>query len=71
MLRDRAVRAARVSGGVGLIAAGVAMLVLPGPGILAVLAGIALLESEVLWIRRWTAPVRARLAPQTEPVRSR
>ncbi len=38
-------------GGVVLVA-GVAMLVLPGPGILAILAGLAILATEFVWARR-------------------
>lgn len=38
---------------------GVAMLVLPGPGILAILAGLALLATEFAWARRWLDRARA------------
>ena len=38
--------------GTGLIAAGVAMLVLPGPGIVAILAGVGLLGTEFPTARR-------------------
>ena len=48
MLRKVAVTIA----GVGLIAAGVAMLVLPGPGIVAILAGLGLLGTEFPTARR-------------------
>lgn len=36
-----------------VVLTGVAMLVLPGPGILAILAGLALLATEFAWARRW------------------
>ena len=39
-------RLTRITLGAGLIVAGVAMLVLPGPGILAILAGGAMLSGE-------------------------
>ena len=32
---------------------GIVMLALPGPGILGVIAGIAILSSEFPWARRW------------------
>jgi uncharacterized protein (TIGR02611 family) len=35
--------------GVTLVAAGVAMLVLPGPGIVVVVAGLAVLATEFVW----------------------
>jgi hypothetical protein len=38
-------------GGV-LVLAGLAMLVLPGPGILVILAGLAVLATEFVWARR-------------------
>lgn len=46
--------------GVVLVVAGVALLVLPGPGLLIVLAGLVVLANEYPWARRWTAPVRER-----------
>lgn len=46
--------------GVALLAVGVLLLVLPGPGLLVVLAGLVVLANEYPWARRWTAPVRRR-----------
>ena len=40
-------RIARISGGVALVTAGTAMLVLPGPGILTIVGGLALLAKDV------------------------
>ena len=37
--------------GVTVIAAGIAMFVLPGPGILVVIAGLAILATEFVWAR--------------------
>ena len=42
-----------------VVLTGVAMLVLPGPGILAILAGLALLATEFAWARRWLDRARA------------
>ncbi len=39
-------RLIRITSGLGLIVAGVAMLVLPGPGILTILVGSALLSGD-------------------------
>jgi tellurite resistance protein TerC len=37
---------------------GVAMLILPGPGLLVIPIGIALLSTEFVWARRWLARIR-------------
>lgn len=42
-----------------LCAVGIALLVLPGPGLLLVLGGLALLATEYPWARRLTSPVRS------------
>ncbi len=38
--------------GFGLIVAGLIMLVVPGPGILAIIAGLAVLATQYAWARR-------------------
>lgn len=38
--------------GVTLLAAGVAMLVFPGPGLLVIIAGLAVLATEFAWAER-------------------
>jgi hypothetical protein len=45
-------RAAIVVGGFGLLAVGLALLVLPGPGIPVLIAGLGLLSLEFEWARR-------------------
>jgi len=45
-------RVARIAGGFALLTAGIAMLVLPGPGIITILGGLALLSSELRWAGR-------------------
>lgn len=45
-------RIARITGGFLLILVGIVFLVTPGPGILTILGGIALLASEFIWARR-------------------
>jgi hypothetical protein len=44
-------RIARILGGFSLIINGIVLLVIPGPGILTILGGIALLASEFTWAR--------------------
>ncbi len=47
-------RAARIAGGFTLLGAGAAMLVLPGPGVLAIIGGLTLLEKDIPWAKRAT-----------------
>ncbi len=54
-------RLARFTAGVLLTLLGVAMLVLPGPGILAMVAGLALIAPEVPFADRWMQRLRKRL----------
>ncbi|HEX6361250.1 PGPGW domain-containing protein [Actinophytocola sp.] len=54
-----------VVGGVVLLV-GVALLVLPGPGLLLVLAGLLILASEFPWLERYVDPVRDRAMKAAE-----
>ena len=45
-------RIARIAAGFGLLVAGVLMLFLPGPGIVTMIAGLALLADEIKWADR-------------------
>jgi tellurite resistance protein TerC len=45
-----------------LVLIGVAMLVLPGPAIVVIPAGIAVLALEFAWARRWLRIVRQRIS---------
>jgi tellurite resistance protein TerC len=47
-------------GGGALLLAGVAMLVLPGPGLVVIIAGLALLATEFAWARRPLAAMKTR-----------
>ncbi|HNQ89750.1 MAG TPA: PGPGW domain-containing protein [Verrucomicrobiota bacterium] len=47
-----------VAGGTVLLI-GVAMLVLPGPAVLVIPAGLAILATEFLWARRWLRRAKA------------
>ena len=46
--------------GSALIVAGIAMLFLPGPGIVTIIAGLAVLGTEFETPRRWVAALRKR-----------
>jgi chromate transport protein ChrA len=56
------IRLARVLGGFILIIAGLAMLVLPGPGILTILGGLALIGQEFAWAQRIVDAVKSKIA---------
>jgi hypothetical protein len=45
-------KTANLVGGFTLLGAGVAMLVLPGPGVLAIAGGLTLLGRELPWAKR-------------------
>jgi hypothetical protein len=49
---QHAKRLVKIVIGFTVLAGGVAMLVLPGPGILTIMAGLAILGAEFLWARR-------------------
>jgi hypothetical protein len=53
-------RVARLAGGFTLIGAGTVMLVLPGPGLLAIFGGLTLLERDLPWARRITDSLKKR-----------
>ena len=46
--------------GSALLLAGVAMLVLPGPGFLVIFMGLAILSTEFEWAERWMDKVKDR-----------
>ena len=46
--------------GVGLLLLGAAMMVLPGPGILVIVGGLALLATEYVWARKMLKTARAK-----------
>jgi hypothetical protein len=58
-------RILKIALGAVLTIAGMAMLVLPGPGLLTLLAGLALLANELVWARRLDDRIRRliRLSP--------
>lgn len=58
----RARRTLVLLAGSSLFVVGALMLVLPGPGLLVVAAGLGLLATEFYWARRWLAQVSERLS---------
>jgi uncharacterized protein (TIGR02611 family) len=62
-------RITRIVAGSGLIILGIALLVLPGPGILTIFAGITVIASEFEWASRiveWARAKTARLKAEEE-----
>ncbi|HEY6533803.1 MAG TPA: PGPGW domain-containing protein [Acidimicrobiales bacterium] len=60
------VRIARVAAGCLVTIAGLAMLVLPGPGLVVIALGLALLAQDVPFARRLLDKVRARIPSDAE-----
>jgi Putative transmembrane protein (PGPGW) len=58
-------RVVRIVAGFVLVFVGLALLVLPGPGLLVIAAGLGLLSRDVPFARRWLRIVRARI-PESE-----
>jgi hypothetical protein len=56
-------------GGTVIVLAGLAMLVLPGPGLLTIVLGLGLLGREFPWAARLHGQVRTRLADAARAVR--
>jgi hypothetical protein len=59
-------RVARLTVGFALVGAGTAMLVLPGPGILTIIGGLAILERDLPWAKRITDRLRSKAANKSE-----
>ena len=53
-------RVARIVAGFTLIVAGVLMLVLPGPGIITIIGGLALLSRDIPWAARLAEKMKER-----------
>jgi drug/metabolite transporter (DMT)-like permease len=60
-----------IGAGFALVIAGVFMLVLPGPGIAAIILGLALLAREFRWARRLLERAREVAARQAASARER
>lgn len=51
--------------GATVLVIGVAMIVLPGPAIVVIPAGLAILATEFVWARRWLKRLKERAAALT------
>ena len=56
---DRAKRLVRIVAGFTLLAAGILMLALPGPGLVTIAIGLALLGAEYIWAKRLLERIKA------------
>ena len=65
-LRKYGKRIAVIVVGSVVVLAGLAMLVLPGPGLLVIAAGLAILASEFDWAERWMERVKERAESAAE-----
>jgi hypothetical protein len=59
-------RIVRITGGFLLIVAGIFMLVLPGPGILSIVGGLALLSRDLPWADRLAARVKEKVGKSAD-----
>jgi len=63
--RHLLLRVARVTFGAIVVGVGISLIVLPGPGLIVIAAGLALMAQDVPFARRWLDKVRARI-PEDE-----
>ncbi len=49
----QAKRDVKIVVGFSLLVAGAAMILLPGPGLVTIVIGLAILSAEFVWARRW------------------
>ena len=57
--------------GFTVLAAGVAMLLLPGPGIVTIAIGLTILSAEFVWARRWLERMKRHAGTARDIVRGR
>jgi uncharacterized protein (TIGR02611 family) len=62
-------RVAIIAAGGALLLGGIAMLVLPGPGLLVIIAGLAVLAREFVWAERALERAKARAKDGTAALR--
>ncbi len=58
-------RALVIFGGATLLIGGIALLVLPGPGLLLILASLLLLGTEFDWAKRWSVILKYKIKNKT------
>jgi uncharacterized protein (TIGR02611 family) len=57
--------------GFALVLAGLVMMVTPGPGLLVIVAGLAVLATEYAWAKHWLERTRAQAHKARQRVRDR
>jgi uncharacterized protein (TIGR02611 family) len=67
----QAKRIVKIIVGFTLVAAGAAMLLLPGPGVVTIALGLAILSAEFLWARRWLEHMKRHAGAARDLVRRR
>ena len=71
MTLTQARRILKIMVGFTLVAAGVAMLLLPGPGVVTIALGLAILSTEFLWARRWLEHMKRHTGTARDLIRGR
>ncbi len=66
---DRAKRLIKVVVGFTLLAIGIAMLLLPGPGLVAIMLALAILGAEFMWARQLLDRIRAAARDAKDAIR--
>jgi len=64
-------RVLKIVVGFTVLAAGAAMLLLPGPGIVTIAIGLAILSAEFVWARRWLERMKRHAGTVRDVVRGR
>jgi tellurite resistance protein TerC len=67
----QAKRIVKIVVGFTLLAAGAAMLPLPGPGLVTIAIGLAILGAEFVWARRWLERMKRHAGNARDLVRGR
>jgi len=67
----QAKRVLKIVIGFTVLAAGAAMLLLPGPGIVTMAIGLAILSAEFVWARRWLERIKRHAGTARDVVRRR
>jgi tellurite resistance protein TerC len=67
----QAKRVVKIVVGFTVLAAGAAMLLLPGPGLVTIAIGLAILSAEFVWARRWLEHMKRHAGSARDLLRGR
>ena len=67
----QAKRVVKIVVGFTVLAAGAAMLLLPGPGMVTIAIGLTILSAEFVWARRWLGRMKRHAGTARDIVRRR